>query len=74
MRVGQKQNILEAIQVLNGPLVNTQGGSPLDSGGWPSFDLRLKSKREINVAIAMLKNKLIGLFFFICSFITVSLS
>lgn len=24
MRVGQKQNILEAIQVLNGPLVNTQ--------------------------------------------------
>lgn len=72
MRVGQKQNILEAIQVLNGPLVNTQCSRAVDLGGWPSLDLRLKSKHEINSAIAVLKNKLIGLF--ICSFITVSLS
>lgn len=65
MRVGQKQNVLEAIQVLNVPLGNTQWGRALDLGGWPSLDLRLKSKSEINSTTAVLNNKLMGLFFFL---------
>lgn len=60
----QKQNILEAIQVLNGPLANKQWGRTLDLGGWPCFDQWLKSKGRMDSGIIALQKKLIGPLFF----------